>query len=247
MTSTMFPVKAVGPGAPSGGVTVRSAWPWGRGHWGRKEAGATGPLRWWPDRPTTEAAIEPMTDSRPDPAALASVVAVLDRAASFEEPNEDIAGLTVLHHGLQCAWLLRGSDPDDVELQVAGLLHDIGHLLAPGDESGHGRVGAAFVRPVFGERVAAAVEGHVPAKRYLVTVDATYRGLLSEGSIRTLETQGGGMDPEEVRRFRQGPHFEAAIRLRRADEAAKDPLSTPPPLADWLPVLEALARVAASR
>ena len=186
--------------------------------------------------------MEPMTDTPPGPPTLPSVLAVLDRAATFEEPNEEIVGLTVLHHGLQCAWHLRRSDPDDLELQVAGLLHDVGHLLVPGDEAGHGHVGAELVRPVFGDRVAGAIEGHVPAKRYLVTVDDDYRRLLSEGSVRTLAAQGGTMAPGEVDRFRRSEHFDAALRLRRADEAAKDPRATPAPLADWMPVLEALSR-----
>lgn len=173
---------------------------------------------------------------------LPSVLAVLDRSASFEEPNEGIVGLTVLHHGLQCAWHLHRWDPTDVELQVAGLLHDLGHLLTAGDDRAHGRLGADFVRPVFGARVAAAIEGHVPAKRYLVTVDDSYRRLLSVGSVRTLAAQGGVMDAGEVRRFRRTEHFDAAVRLRRADEVSKDPRSEPPPLADWIPALEALAR-----
>ena len=32
-----------------------------------------------------------------------------------------------LDHGLQCAALLEVSDPDDLELQVAGLIHDLAH------------------------------------------------------------------------------------------------------------------------
>ena len=89
---------------------------------------------------------------------VATVVARLQRSSGVEEPNEEIPGLTILHHGLQCAAHLRSSHPGDAELQVAGLLHDVGHLLAPGHEDVHGLVGADYVRPVFGERVAALVE-----------------------------------------------------------------------------------------
>jgi predicted HD phosphohydrolase len=175
-------------------------------------------------------------DPRPD---LEAVIDLLQRAGSVEEPNEDIRGLTILHHGLQCAAWLRHGQPDDPELHLAGLLHDVGHILAPGHEDAHGAVGAAYVRPVLGDRVAALIEAHVPAKRYLVTVDASYRSQLSDGSIRTLVVQGDAMSDEEVEAFRAAPYAEAAVQLRRADEAAKDPSAEVDDLAAWLPTLAA--------
>jgi predicted HD phosphohydrolase len=170
-----------------------------------------------------------------------SLMEALSRAGSTEEPNEEIVGLTILHHGLQCAALLAASDPDDIELQVAGLFHDIGHVLVPEAEDVHGAVGATAVRPVLGERVAVLIEGHVAAKRYLVTVDAAYRDALSEGSRRTLAVQGEAMSDSEVAVFRGGAHFDATVALRRADEAAKDPTATVPTLDHWLPVIDRLA------
>jgi predicted HD phosphohydrolase len=187
-----------------------------------------------------------VSQASPNRQTLASLVSVLERARSTEEPNEEIAGLTILHHGLQCAALLAGSDPDDVELQVAGLFHDVGHVLLPGGDDVHGAVGAAAVAPVFGERVAALVEGHVAAKRYLVAVDDSYRGALSEGSLRTLGVQGEVMTPAEVAVFVRGAHVDAMVRLRRADEAAKDPTAVVPPLEQWLPILVQLAGCARS-
>jgi predicted HD phosphohydrolase len=171
-----------------------------------------------------------------------SLVALLETTASVEEPNEEIAGLSILHHGLRCADLLAASDPDDPELQVAGLLHDVGHVLAPGREDIHGTVGADAVRPVLGERVAALIEGHVPAKRYLVTVDPDYRRRLSAGSLRTLELQGETMTGAEVAAFSRTPHFDGAVRLRRADEQAKDPGAPVSPLGSWLSTLNLVAR-----
>jgi predicted HD phosphohydrolase len=192
--------------------------------------------------PVTEPTSQPPSELLSDPPSLDALVALLTIAGTREEPNEEIPGLTVLHHGLQCASLLAASDPDDTELQLAGLLHDVGHILAPGREAEHGRVAADFVGPVLGERVAAIIEGHVPAKRYLVTVDNAYSSLLSEGSVRTLEAQGGSMDRTEVARFRASPHADGAVRLRRADEAAKDPTAEVPPLEAWLPSLKLAAR-----
>lgn len=183
-----------------------------------------------------------MTEVPADRITVAAVIAVLGEAGSMEEPSEEIAGLSILHHGLQCAAHLRDSDPEDPELQVAGLLHDVGHVLRPGCEDIHGAVGAAFVRPVFGDRVATLVERHVSAKRFLVTVDQSYRRRLSEGSVRTLAVQGEAMSADEVDRFRSSPCFDAVVRLRRADEAAKDPGASVPGLREWLPALELVAR-----
>ncbi len=89
--------------------------------------------------------------------------------------------------------------PADHELQVAGLVHDIGHRFGP-DES-HGALGAEHVRGLFGPRVAGLVEAHVPAKRYLVTTDPSYRSRLSTESTRTLGVQGGPLAPDEVDSF----------------------------------------------
>lgn len=187
-----------------------------------------------PSRPVTSDASGPATG-------VDAIVELLRRLGSIEEPNEDIGGLTVLHHGLQCAAHLRRSYPEDAELQLAGLLHDVGHALAPGHDEIHGVIGGAFVRPVLGERIAALIEAHVPAKRYLVTVDESYRGRLSTGSIRTLASQGETMTPEEVAGFRAGSHAEAAVQLRLADEASKDPAADAPDLTAWLPTLMSVA------
>ena len=178
-----------------------------------------------------------------DRPALAALVAVLEQAGSIEEPHEDVVGLTILDHGLQCAALLAASDPRDRELQVAGLFHDVGHVLAPGSAAAHAAVGASAVAPVFGDRVADLVAGHVAAKRYLVTVDESYRGTLSGGSRLTLAVQGEAMSASAVAAFAGSTHFEATVRLRRADEAAKDPEARVPPLEAWLPTL---CRMAAS-
>src|SRR2546430_3711365 len=93
----------------------------------------------------------------------------------FDSLGPDGDPLRVLDHGLQCAAVLASQFPDDEELQVAGLVHDVGHRIAPGASARHGVIAAEAVRELLGPRVAALVELHVPAKRYLVTVDPSYR------------------------------------------------------------------------
>ncbi len=160
-------------------------------------------------------------------------------AAMASDPSEETDGLSELDHGLQCAFELARVRPADTELHVAGLVHDIGHRFGP-DES-HGTLGAAQVRPLFGARVAGLVEAHVPAKRYLVTTDASYRARLSGESVRTLEVQGGLLTPDEVAVFASSPYAEDAVHLRRADDAAKVPGRAVGALDRWVPVLRATA------
>jgi predicted HD phosphohydrolase len=92
--------------------------------------------------------------------------------------------------------------------------------------------------------VAALVELHVDAKRYLVSVEPEYRSLLSAGSARTLVVQGEAMGPDEIARFEAEPYAHHAIVLRRADELAKVPGRDVPSLEDWMPVLEATMAMA---
>jgi hypothetical protein len=57
-------------------------------------------------------------------------------------------------HALRTAALLRRGRPADKELQIAGLVHGIGRLLGPGDETERANRAADTVRPLLGERVA---------------------------------------------------------------------------------------------
>jgi predicted HD phosphohydrolase len=161
------------------------------------------------------------------------LLARLDALAT--ESSEGTPGLSELDHGLQCAHELTRARPDDLGLQLAGLVHDIGHDLGP--EAEHGRLGAALVGDLLGGRVAALVEAHVPAKRYLVTADAGYAGLLSAGSTHSLALQGGVMGQTELAEFSSSPVFEDAVALRRADDAAKVAGRPVPALDAWAPVL----------
>ncbi|CAL9620998.1 hypothetical protein [Streptomyces sp. enrichment culture] len=66
----------------------------------------------------------------------------------------------LLAHSLQTAALLRRGRPADKELQIAGLTHDVGRLLRPGDGTGHTGPGAHAVRTLLGDRVAGLVRLH---------------------------------------------------------------------------------------
>jgi predicted HD phosphohydrolase len=177
------------------------------------------------------------------PHAARDVDELLERLAGcdgvFDSLGPDGDPVDVLAHGLQCAHELATVAPDDLGLQAAGLVHDVGHVLDGFHAVDHGEVGAAYVEPLLGTRVARLVAMHVPAKRYLVATDPGYR--LSDGSVRSLVLQGGAMTTEEVAAFARQDHAQAAATLRRADEAAKVVGRVVPDLAHWAPVLRAVA------
>jgi predicted HD phosphohydrolase len=169
---------------------------------------------------------------------LTELLELLERLGSV--PSEDIAGLTELDHGLQSAYRLACRRPLDIELQLAGLVHDVGHQFGPDEE--HGELGGDLVRPLMGQRVAALVEAHVPAKRYLVATDAGYARRLSSVSTATLAVQGGPLAEVDALAFRASPYFDDAIELRRADDGGKLPGRKVPGLERWIQPLTDLAR-----
>jgi predicted HD phosphohydrolase len=165
---------------------------------------------------------------RPD-----ELIALLERGTE----HEDEEAVDVLEHSLQCAALLAERHPDDRELQIAGLVHDVGWILEPDDTARHAERGAAAVAPLLGHRVGWLVSWHADAKRYLVTTDPEYRTRLSARSIETLEAQGGLMDETEVAALAAAPDLDALLALRRADDDAKVPGLAVPGLHTWLPLL----------
>jgi predicted HD phosphohydrolase len=154
----------------------------------------------------------------------------------------DGEAVSVLTHSLQCAAILERVAPTDFELQAAGLVHDLGTILVPGTADTHAATGATAVEALLGPRVAALVALHDAAKRYLVTTDPQYRHRLSDRSRLTLRLQGGLLDPIQWSELERDPHLEAALTLRRADDAAKVPGVPVPGLAHWYPLLNVLAR-----
>jgi predicted HD phosphohydrolase len=170
---------------------------------------------------------------------LTELLALLEQLGST--PSEDAVGLTELDHGLQCAFELAQRRPADIDLHVAGLVHDVGRQFGPDDI--HARLGAELIRPVLGDRIASLVDAHVTAKRYLVASDPSYSRLLSTVSTTTLVAQGGPLDGAATAAFRAAPWFEDALELRRADDAAKVPGRIVPGLDHWGAAVREAARV----
>lgn len=157
--------------------------------------------------------------------------------------------VTQLQHALQAATCAEQAGESEA-LIAAALLHDIGHLLPPQRHAdgvrdpssfAHEQAGARYLARWFDADVTEPIRLHVAAKRYLVTTDLDYFETLSAESIRSLEIQGGRMDDKELQRFESEPYAEAALRLRRFDEAAKIPSLPTPPLEHFTAVIHRAA------
>lgn len=141
-----------------------------------------------------------------------------------------LSEINQLQHALQAAALAEadGAPPATV---LASLLHDVGHMIhdlgedpaSHGVDDIHEELGARWLAERFGPEVSEPVRLHVAAKRYLCAAEPDYFGKLSSDSVRSLALQGGPMSAEEVEAFQHHPQFAEAVRLRRYDEAAKDP------------------------
>lgn len=187
------------------------------------------------------------TDSSELPYGAAGMDLQLDPLAGTEGKS-----VGFLAHALQTAAQATIAFPDDVEVHIAALLHDVGWLLPKPSDSTllstatftdatataaadrafiarHDITGSRYLaRLGFPPRVCRLVAGHVLAKRYLVTTEPTYAATLSPGSKYTLELQGGRMNEDEITRFTSDPDFLLHCALRRWDEGAKVPdLPTP--------------------
>jgi len=157
-----------------------------------------------------------------------------------------LSGVNQLQHALQAAALAEtdGAPPATV---LASLLHDVGHMIhrlgedpaSRGVDDVHEQLGAEWLACRFGPEVSEPVRLHVAAKRYLCTVEADYFGKLAPDSVRSMKLQGGLMSAEEVDAFRANPLHGEAVRLRRFDEAAKDPRASTPDFDHYLRHVEA--------
>lgn len=138
--------------------------------------------------------------------------------------------VTQMEHALQCAALAVHSNASNTQITSA-LLHDIGHFVMDEHNAevsfletdlNHEEIGAKYLQPFFPDAVTTPIRLHVPAKRYLCTVDTSYYDGLSEASKRSLKLQGGIMSDEERTEFEEIPHYQEALTLRRWDDQAKE-------------------------
>jgi gamma-butyrobetaine dioxygenase len=182
-------------------------------------------------------------------------ISVIARLFATEGANEYLGeAVTQASHMLQTAALAKSSGARP-PLIAAALLHDVGHFTAAvsghdlmrGTDNRHSEAGADWLAQWFGPEVTEPVRLHVAAKRYLCAVEPGYAETLSPASVYTLAVQGGPMDAAERASFEAHPRAHDALRLRRWDDAAKDPAATPPAFGYYQPMLRRLLRDQAPR
>lgn len=150
-------------------------------------------------------------------------------------------------HAMQAA-LVAEEQGSPQSLVVAALVHDVGHFLEPwprdiadlGTNHRHEELGSLWLSRGFGPEVTEPVRLHVAAKRYLCAVDGNYLDNLSPSSLRSLELQGGPMGRAEAERFESERYFDEALRLRRIDEAARQPGIALPDIQEFRGLLDSM-------
>jgi phosphonate degradation associated HDIG domain protein len=154
--------------------------------------------------------------------------------------------VTQLEHALQSATFAESAGADPA-LITAALLHDLGHLLNDqgdtptqrGIDDVHQYFALPFLRPLFTDDVLEPIRLHVDAKRYLCATRPGYHDALSADSKRSLQLQGGIYSATEAADFAMRDGAARAIELRLWDDAAKIAGMKTPPLAHFVPIMEA--------
>ena|SRR5438874_6628607 len=155
--------------------------------------------------------------------------------------------VSIAVHMLQAGALAERSGAADA-LVAAALLHDVGHFEAIGRRQTDGQQlesidfrhedsGADWLALWFPVAVSEPIRLHVAAKRYLCSVEPGYLGRLSAAAVHTLALQGGPLSATAAAAFASLPHAQAAISVRRWDDAAKDPMLAPTPFDHFRPLL----------
>jgi phosphonate degradation associated HDIG domain protein len=161
--------------------------------------------------------------------------------------GEDV---TELQHALQCAHLAQCAG-EPAHMVAACLLHDYGHLLhdsgedlaEQGVDARHEELGANHLAQIFIPEIVEPIRLHVAAKRYLCWRQPQYFDGLSATSQRSLQLQGGAMSEAEAAAFVRHRYGEAAVWLRRYDDAAKRKDFVVPNLETYRTLLAAFVRV----
>ncbi|QNP74163.1 hypothetical protein IAG44_35065 [Streptomyces roseirectus] len=104
---------------------------------------------------------------------------------------------------LRTAALLRRGRPADKELQLAGLVHPVGHVLCPADPARRADRTADAVRPLLGPRVAALLRRH-PRPAHLLADDD-----LARLAHAAEEARGAGFDAGVLEDWRTVLHIVA--------------------------------------
>jgi predicted HD phosphohydrolase len=144
-------------------------------------------------------------------------------------------------HALQCASHARDAGASS-ELIVAALFHDVARSPLLHREFGrfpHEVAAAAWLKPRFGDYVAFLAGAHVLAKLYLIESEPAYRACLSAESLASAAVQGTGVASFPTTH----PWWSDALRLRRWDDAAKDPAA---PYIDETPFLDVVRSLQAA-
>ena len=161
---------------------------------------------------------------------LKSVDDIISLYNEFGKSNYIGEKITQVEHALQMANQAE-KDKMPKEIIIAGLLHDIGHVigqkhnLASMGEYGtkhHDLIGSRVLQKVgMCDKVCNLIENHVKVKRYLVSKDLAYYDSLSDASKQTFKHQGGKLTEEEIKEYEEDPNLELYILLRKYDENAK--------------------------
>lgn len=174
---------------------------------------------------------------------------LFERLATRGTGAYGLSDVSQLDHALQSAALAAKEGLGDAMI-VAALFHDIGHLIAEEDvdlaaqgiDDRHEEASGDVLARLFEPDVSEPVRLHVAAKRYLCGAEPGYYNVLAADSKRSFDLQGGPMSDRELRAFEALPHYEAAIVLRRIDDAAKQPGLEVPGLGSYRAMADRLVR-----
>ena len=146
--------------------------------------------------------------------------------------NHDYIGEEVsqISHMIQAAMLAEDNN-ESIEIVLACLFHDIGHLLQIDSTTNkmnkygtkyHEKIGKQFLLDCnIPEPIPSLVQNHVKAKKYLVSTQPNYFNTLSNASKQTFIFQGGIMNKREIQEFEQDELFEMSLKVRFYDDKAK--------------------------
>jgi [1-hydroxy-2-(trimethylamino)ethyl]phosphonate dioxygenase len=185
---------------------------------------------------------------KPDPATLTpdTIVdflgSIFDRRGGEEYLGEPV---TMGEHMLQGATIAEQNGQPE-EIIVAALLHDIGHFTSEfgtftmddTEDRHHEDAGGEVLERFFPTVITDCVRYHVAAKRYLCATRPEYLSLLSEASVRSLNLQGGPMQPDEVAAFESNPNLEKIVAVRYLDDAGKHPQMETPDFWHFAPMVQ---------